>query len=169
MAAIWMRLSSLGDSSEEYDAEVKRSFWRRCCDRLPSMPYNMSCFLLLWVCLNGAMTAPWTPLPVTALILMSSLYSFSSKTATELSLAYTMGDPSVFVSVQNWSRNLESFGAIVSCLLGPLLYETELPVAPFIFTASLSAVVLLVFTAGFCSVRHEDDTYDFEEDEIEGS
>eukprot|EP00913_Durusdinium_trenchii_P033638 g31488.t1 len=140
------------------------------------------------------MTAPWTPLPVTALILMSSLYSFSSKTATEpwpdcrrqhspkclrrqgtppnakeLSLAYTMGDPSVFVSVQNWSRNLESFGAIVSCLLGPLLYETELPVAPFIFTASLSAVVLLVFTAGFCSVRHEDDTYDFEEDEIEGS
>mmetsp|Transcript_3286 Transcript_3286/g.5494 ORF Transcript_3286/g.5494 Transcript_3286/m.5494 type:complete len:108 (-) Transcript_3286:172-495(-) len=63
---------------------------------------------------------------------------------------YSMGDSTVFLSLQVVCRNAESLGGALAGFMSIWLFTLD-PLAPFFFAAALSGVTFLIYTVGFCS------------------
>lgn len=68
--------------------------------RLIKQPYSLACLLVGWSLCNLGMTSPWLPLAVTAQVLMGTVYVYTCKLTSDLNLFYSLGDQSVFLSLQ---------------------------------------------------------------------
>ena len=90
-AAIMMKVLGAATDDDE-EAGVLR--------RLMKQPYSLSCLVFLWILCNLGMTSPWLPLAVTAQVIMGTVYVYTSKLTTDLNLFYSLGDQSVFLSLQ---------------------------------------------------------------------
>jgi len=171
LAAAAMRIMSsvysLTNQEEEPSWCITRLYLK-----LTEKPYDLAWLVFFWACLNACFMLPWVPVAVTAHVLMPTVYAFSSKMAMELCLVYAMGDPDLFMTLQDLARRIEAVGAVLSCSLGPVLYSMVMPNAPFIFTASLCGFMFLLYTVTFCfgaSIPEEDeynyDEYDYDYEE----
>ncbi|CAK9039582.1 Uncharacterized protein SCF082_LOCUS23167 [Durusdinium trenchii] len=118
--------------------------------RLIKQPYSLACLLVGWSLCNLGMTSPWLPLAVTAQVLMGTVYVYTCKLTSDLNLFYSLGDQSVFLSLQVYCKNMEALGGCLASFLGPLLVETVSPFAPFFVSTALATVTFILFTLGFC-------------------
>ena len=87
---------------------------------------------------NLAMASPWLVAAVTAQVLMGSLFVYSLKFTTDLSLFYSLGDNGVLLTMQVWCKTAHNAGACFSSVLGPLIY-LEAAGKPFWDQAGLSS------------------------------
>jgi hypothetical protein len=53
---------------------------------------------------------------------MGSLFVYSLKFTTDLSLFYSLGDNGVLLTMQVWCKTAHNAGACFSSVLGPLIY-----------------------------------------------
>ena len=72
---------------------------------------------------NLAMASPWLVAAVTAQVLMGSLFVYSLKFTTDLSLFYSLGDNGVLLTMQVWCKTAHNAGACFSSVVGPLIYS----------------------------------------------
>ena len=68
------------------------------------------------------MASPWLVAAVTAQVLMGSLFVYSLKFTTDLSLFYSLGDNGVLLTIQVWCKTAHNAGACFSSVLGPFIY-----------------------------------------------
>ena len=102
-------------------------------------PYNVSCWMVIWVFLNLAITSSLLPISVAAQVLMGTVYTYSMKANTDLNVFYSLGSSETFIALQTAARNGDAFGAFLAGLVATQLYEAD-PCAPFY----ASALVVLV-------------------------
>eukprot|EP00435_Cladocopium_sp_Y103_P067766 s863_g30.t1 len=147
VAAISMQLIPVFMSGEfnPDEAGCLRRFWHH----ITSQPYNLSFLLATWILFNLGMMSPQLAVAILAQIFMGTTYVYSTKWTTDMNLFYSMGDAKVFLTLQVICRNAEALGGALAGILGTFLYTVD-PLAPFMFTASLSCFTFIVYTAGFC-------------------
>ena len=113
-------------------------------------PYNITCLMVAWALLNVGITNSLLPVSIAAQVLMGTVYTYCIKANNDLSVYYSLGSTETFLAMQTLGRNAESFGAVVAGVVAMPLYEEISPVAPFLFSAGLSVLLLLLYTICFC-------------------
>jgi len=85
-------------------------------------------------------------LTIVAQVFMGSSYVYSSKWSTDMNLFYSLGDSSVFLTLQVYCRNAEAIGGLLRT------YPFTLnPIAPFAISTGLAFLCLVLYTVGFCA------------------
>ncbi|CAE7251541.1 unnamed protein product [Symbiodinium natans] len=113
-------------------------------------PYNVSCWMVIWVFLNLAIASPLLPISVVAQVLMGTAYTYTIKANTDLNVFYSLGSTETFIAMQTATRNADSLGTFLAGLVATQLYEVVDPCAPFYASALVVFVTLLLFTVCFC-------------------
>ncbi|CAE7200324.1 unnamed protein product [Symbiodinium natans] len=113
-------------------------------------PYNVSCWMVIWVFLNLAIASPLLPISVVAQVLMGTAYTYTIKANTDLNVFYSLGSAETFIAMQTATRNADSLGTFLAGLAATQLYEVVDPCAPFYASALVVLVTLLLFTVCFC-------------------
>eukprot|EP00913_Durusdinium_trenchii_P010681 g10021.t1 len=155
-AATW---ASLAQTSGDLVAAVMMKVLRNNVDeaenvgwlrRITMQPYNLACLLFCWTLCNLGMISPLLPVAVTAQIIMGTVFVYTMKMSTDLNLFYSMGDTAVFLKLQVNCKNAEAIGGCIFSFLGPFLFEHVSAFFPFMVSTFLSALIFIVFSAGFC-------------------
>ncbi|CAK9004951.1 unnamed protein product [Durusdinium trenchii] len=155
-AATW---ASLAQTSGDLVAAVMMKVLRNDVDeaenvgwlrRIIMQPYNLACLLFCWTLCNLGMISPLLPVAVTAQIIMGTAFVYTIKMSTDLNLFYSMGDTAVFLKLQVYCKNAEALGGCIFSFLGPFLFENVNAFFPFVVTTCMSALIFIIFTAGFC-------------------
>eukprot|EP00435_Cladocopium_sp_Y103_P007243 s999_g2.t1 len=123
---------------------------RRFFHHLTSQPYNVSFALATWVIFHIGLCCPVLAVAIVAQIFMGTTFVYNSKWISDMNTFYSMGDPTVFLSLQVVSRNAESIGGAIACGAGVALYTVH-PLLPYAFAAAMSGATFLLYTVGFCA------------------
>lgn len=133
----------------EYNPD-EASCLRRFFHNLISEPYNLSIGLATWVIFHIGLCCPVLALAIVAQVFMGTTYVYASKWISDMNTFYSMGDSTVFLSIQVVCRNAEALGGAVAGIISVWLFTLD-PLAPFFFAAALSGLIFLIYTVGFCS------------------
>lgn len=151
LAALWMQLTPRFFPVQDETVVDEYGPLRRTWCYLMSKPYNLSCLLVMWAACNFLILSASLPVAMCAQIMMGTVYVYCSKVVGDLNIFYSLGDSGVFITLQIYARSADAVGATVSGIVSSYLYGSVAPESPFLFTAVLSLVILIVFSCGFCS------------------
>jgi len=151
LAALWMQLTPLLFPVQDEDVVDEYGPLRKTWCQLMSKPYNLSSLLVMWAACNFLILSASLPVAMGAQIMMGTVYVYCSKVVGDLNIFYSLGDSGVFITLQVYARSADAVGATVSGIVSSYLYGSVAPESPFLFTAVLSLVILIVFSCGFCS------------------
>ncbi|CAE7256457.1 unnamed protein product [Symbiodinium sp. CCMP2592] len=140
-------LSSENGEEEGFKAKGCKWLWHS----LTSHPYWYTLLTLAWGVLSFLMVMPNIFLAVGSQILMGTVYVYSFGAATDMALFFSLGDGSIFMTLQLLKRHGESIGSGIACFASTFLYDALDPNAPFIFTGCFSFLVAIYYTAAFYS------------------
>ncbi|CAK9057545.1 unnamed protein product [Durusdinium trenchii] len=141
VAAVMMKL--LRSDVEEVE---NPSFLRR----MTMQPYNIVCLLFCWILCNLGMISPLLPVAVAAQVIMGTVFVYIMKMTNDLNLFFSMGDTSLYLTLQVYCKNAEACGGCISSFLGPFLFARVNPFFPFVVSTAMSTLTFVLFTAGFC-------------------
>jgi len=80
---------------------------------------------------------------------MGTLYVISMQANTSMNTFYSLGDADVFLTLQLVKLNSEALGMSAATLTAMLLYSEVHPNAPFLVSAGLALVALIIIFLGF--------------------
>mmetsp|Transcript_119136 Transcript_119136/g.282689 ORF Transcript_119136/g.282689 Transcript_119136/m.282689 type:complete len:126 (-) Transcript_119136:86-463(-) len=95
------------------------------------------------------MTVPNLPIVICSQVLMGTLYVISMQANTSMNTFYSLGDADVFLTLQLVKLNSEALGMSAATLTAMLLYSEVHPNAPFLVSAGLALVALIIIFLGF--------------------
>eukprot|EP00913_Durusdinium_trenchii_P008345 g7838.t1 len=108
VAAVMMKL--LRSDVEEVE---NPSFLRR----MTMQPYNIVCLLFCWILCNLGMISPLLPVAVAAQVIMGTVFVYIMKMTNDLNLFFSMGDTSLYLTLQVYCKNAEACGGCISRVL----------------------------------------------------
>ncbi|CAE7586582.1 unnamed protein product [Symbiodinium sp. CCMP2456] len=133
-------------SPEKEEAGFNSGFAKKVCYSLTAKPYNLVWLCLWWVIFCLGMTVPNLPIVICSQVLMGTLYVISMQACTSMNTFYSLGDADVFLTLQ---LNSEALGMSAATLTAMLLYSEVHPNAPFLVSAGLALVALIIIFLGF--------------------
>ena len=136
-------------SPEKEEAGFNSGFAKKICYSLTAKPYNLVWLCLWWIILCLGMTVPNLPIVICSQVLMGTLYVISMQANTSMNTFYSLGDADVFLTLQLVKLNSEALGMSAATLTAMLLYSEVHPNAPFLVSAGLALVALIIIFLGF--------------------